>query len=92
MQMHLHADDPIVRVSGNDFVCALHDSDHEDACRRFEAIQKTIGHYHHGGSASVGFAALLPGDTLRQLAERADVALREVKRGGEPTALAAGAS
>ena len=92
MQMHLHADDPIVRVSGNDFVCALHDSDPEDACRRFEAIQKTIGHYHHGGSASVGFAALLPGDTLRQLAERADIALREVKRGGEPSALAAGAS
>jgi diguanylate cyclase (GGDEF)-like protein len=80
IQTHLRSYDPIVRVGGDEFVCALGDCTPHDARRRFQAIQATIQHTHPTASISVGFAPLYPSDTLQQLTERGDKALYETKR------------
>jgi PAS domain S-box-containing protein/diguanylate cyclase (GGDEF)-like protein len=71
MQVHFHDDDPIVRMSGDHFLCAVQGSE-ADARSRVAGAEKTIEHYHHGASINVTMAALRPGETLWQLANRAD--------------------
>jgi diguanylate cyclase (GGDEF)-like protein len=80
MQEHLRSYDPIVRMGGDEFVCALVDCTPDDAHRRFQDIRATIKQTHLAASISVGFAALCPQDTLAQLTERGDTALYAVKR------------
>mgnify|MGYP001793277668 CR=1 FL=1 len=72
--------DEIVRVGGDEFVCALGDADPGEARRRFRAIGATLERSHPGASVSVGFAALRPDDTLAQLTQRGDFSLYEAKR------------
>ena len=79
IRAHLRAYDPIVRVGGDEFLCALGDSVPEDARPRFQAIAATIEQTRQGASISVGFAELRPGDTLAQLTQRGDMALYEAK-------------
>jgi len=81
IRAHLRAYDPVVRVGGDEFVCALGDSVSEDARPRFQAIAATIEQTRQGASISVGFAELRPGDTLAHLTERGDAALYEAKHG-----------
>jgi diguanylate cyclase (GGDEF)-like protein len=71
LQVHFHPDDPIARMSGDHFLCALQGSEH-DAQRRVAGAEKTIELYHHGASIDVRMAALRSGETLWQLANRAD--------------------
>jgi diguanylate cyclase (GGDEF)-like protein len=80
IQLHLRSYDPIVRVGGDEFVCALGDCTPDDARRRFRDIQATIEQNHSAASISAGFAALRSEDTLEQLTLRGDVALYEAKR------------
>jgi two-component system cell cycle response regulator len=75
----LRSYDPVMRFGGDEFVCVLSDTDLNDARRRFEAIQTALQAAHPGGSISVGFAELRPGDTLDELMSRGDTALREAK-------------
>jgi PAS domain S-box-containing protein/diguanylate cyclase (GGDEF)-like protein len=82
MQSELHGDDPIVRLSGDHFLCALQGSDARDARRRFAAVEKTIELYHHGASTDVRLAVLRSGDKLRELAHRADAGLSTEARVG----------
>lgn len=77
---HLRSYDVIVRVGGNEFVCALGDNDPGEARRRFQAIGATLQRSHPGASISVGFAALRPDDTSAQLTQRNDASLYEAKR------------
>lgn len=91
MQAHLRSYDPVVRVGGDEFVCALGDCTLADASRRFHEIQSTMRQTRPAASISVGFAPLGPGDTLEQLVAAADAALYEVKHAG-PAAVPGNAS
>jgi diguanylate cyclase (GGDEF)-like protein/PAS domain S-box-containing protein len=82
IQRHLRSYDPVVRVGGDEFVCALSNSRPDDARRRFREIAATIEQTQPGASVSVGFAELRPEDTLDRLTERGDKALYEAKSAG----------
>jgi diguanylate cyclase (GGDEF)-like protein len=79
IQAHLRSYDPVVRVGGDEFICALGDCTIADARRRFHEIQATMRRVQPAVSVSVGFAPLCPGDTLEQLIAAADAALYKVK-------------
>jgi diguanylate cyclase (GGDEF)-like protein len=79
MQTHLRSYDPIVRIGGDEFVCALADCQPDDARRRFQEIQATIQQLQPATRISVGYAQLRPGDTLDELTKRGDAALYEAK-------------
>jgi diguanylate cyclase (GGDEF)-like protein len=81
IQAHLRSYDPVVRVGGDEFICALGDCTIADARARFHEIQSTMRKGQPAVSISVGFAPLCPGDTLEQLIAAADAALYEVKQG-----------
>ena len=80
MRTSLRSYDSIVRVGGDEFLCALPDSTPDDARRRFQQISAALGRSQGFASISVGCAALHPQDTLEQLTERCDSALGEAKR------------
>jgi diguanylate cyclase (GGDEF)-like protein len=80
IQKHLRSYDPIVRVGGDEFVCALADASLEEARRRFAGISETIEEVRPAAAISVGFAAMRPNETLAHLAARGDKNLYEVKR------------
>jgi diguanylate cyclase (GGDEF)-like protein len=79
MREHLRSYDPIVRIGGDEFVCALVDCTPDQAECRFHEIHATIKQSQPAGSISVGFAALRPEDTLKQLTQRGDADLYAVK-------------
>lgn len=79
IQQHLRSYDPIVRVGGDEFVCALADTSLEEARRRFDGISATIEKIHPAAAISVGFASMRPDETLAQLAARGDKKLYEAK-------------
>jgi diguanylate cyclase (GGDEF)-like protein len=79
IQEHLRSYDPIVRVGGDEFVCALADASIEEARRRFEGISATIKELRPAAAISVGFAAMRPSETLAHLAARGDEDLYEAK-------------
>lgn len=80
MRSSLRSYDPIVRVGGDEFICALAGADVEEAEGRFAAIRESL-RVELGASVSVGLAELRPRDTLADLRRRGDEALYEVKRG-----------
>ena len=77
---HLRSYDPIIRIGGDEFVCALTDCTASDARQRFEAIRLTLEQTHPSASFSVGFAEMRDQDTLERLLERGDADLYEAKR------------
>jgi diguanylate cyclase (GGDEF)-like protein len=80
IQEHLRAYDTLVRVGGDEFVCALVDCTAAIARSRFQKMRATIHHTRPAASISVGFAELHPGDNLEKLTIRADHALYDAKR------------
>lgn len=64
--------DLIMRFGGDEFVCALSNSDIEDVRRRFAEVSRALGECHAGGSITVGFAELDGEDTPEELIHRAD--------------------
>jgi two-component system cell cycle response regulator len=79
IKKHLRSYDPIVRVGGDEFVCALADASLDDARRRFEGISASIEELRPAAAISVGFAAMRPNETLAHLAARGDANLYEAK-------------
>lgn len=77
LRSNLRPYDPIVRVGGDEFVCAMSDTDLDGARLRFDRVQEAI----EGGAVTVGLAALRPDDSLSDLTERGDAELRR-SRGG----------
>ncbi|HYM55505.1 MAG TPA: GGDEF domain-containing protein, partial [Solirubrobacteraceae bacterium] len=75
----LRSYDPIVRVGGDEFICALSGIDVEMGQRRFAEIREVL-RADKDTSISVGFAALQRGDTLADLTARGDEALYRAKR------------
>ncbi len=80
IQPRLRSYDAIVRVGGDEFVCALGESVPAEAARRFAEMSAALGATRPDASISVGFAALRPGDTLATLTRRGDAALYAAKR------------
>jgi diguanylate cyclase (GGDEF)-like protein len=80
IQKHLRSYDTLVRVGGDEFICALGDCTPDVAHSRFEDIRATMHPPEPARSISVGFAELLADDTLETLTTRADIALYEAKR------------
>jgi len=74
----LRSYDPVVRVGGDEFICALSGIDLEMGHRRFAEIGEVLL-AKDNISLSVGLAALQRGETLAELSARGDAALFEVK-------------
>jgi diguanylate cyclase (GGDEF)-like protein len=74
----LRSYDPIVRVGGDEFICALSGIDLEMGQRRFAEIGEVL-RADKDTSISVGFAALKRDDTLADLTARGDAALYQAK-------------
>jgi diguanylate cyclase (GGDEF)-like protein len=92
MQLHLRSYDPIVRVGGDEFICAMVDCTPAEALYRFREIRATIRQTQPAASFSVGFETLREGDTLQELIERGDAALYEAKQSRLPPLPAASRS
>jgi diguanylate cyclase (GGDEF)-like protein len=67
--------DLIVRVGGDELVCVLPDVAVEDLRLRIDAVNRELAGCWAGGSLTVGFAQLEPGDTPEDLVGRADADL-----------------
>jgi diguanylate cyclase (GGDEF)-like protein len=80
IQEHLRAYDTLVRVGGDEFVCALGDCTRIVARGRFQAIRATLQQTQPVASITVGLAELRPTDTLEQLIKRADADFYQAKR------------
>jgi diguanylate cyclase (GGDEF)-like protein len=72
--------DHVVRVGGDEFICAIVEADLEQAGRIFAEIQAHLEGADGGGSMSFGLASLREDDTLDTLIERSDGELRKAKR------------
>jgi diguanylate cyclase (GGDEF)-like protein/PAS domain S-box-containing protein len=78
-QEHLRSYDPVVRMGGDEFVCALVDATAQEVRCRFEEIQATLMTSRPEASISFGLAELRPEDSLEELMARGDQALYESK-------------
>jgi diguanylate cyclase (GGDEF)-like protein len=74
--------DPLVRMGGDEFVCAFPSPDLGTAQDRFAQIKEVLSESDGDASISVGFAELRAEETLEGLIARADEALYERKRAG----------
>lgn len=79
MRARLRPYDPVVRVGGDEFVCALSEVDLGQASMIFYDVQVIFAGATDGASVSFGLAGLLPDDDLATLLERGDLALREAR-------------
>ena len=75
----LRSYDPVVRVGGDEFLCALSDTRLPVATRRIREVQAALP---AGATISGGLAELCPGEMLDALTARADAELGRAKRGG----------
>jgi diguanylate cyclase (GGDEF)-like protein len=80
LRSNLRSFDPVVRYGGDEFVCGLGGADLADVQRRFDVIGRSLER-EVGVRISVGFAALVEGDSLDELTARADAALLDAKNG-----------
>lgn len=79
IRSNLRSYDPIVRFGGDEFVCALTDSDLPDARDRFQHVQGALQRTRGGGSISVGLTMLEDDESLEQVCRRGHRALYEAK-------------
>ena len=80
MRSRLRSYDPVVRVGGDEFVCALSHTEIDQAKRTLGDVQSAFDTVGRGKfSMTFGLAALQPDDSLATLMERSDAALRTAK-------------
>jgi diguanylate cyclase (GGDEF)-like protein len=77
MREKLRTYDLIVRYGGDEFLCAVTGLDLDHTMQRMAMINPALAASREGGSVSVGFAQLLPGDTAAALVARADADLAQ---------------
>ena len=68
LKRHVRTYDLVMRLGGDEFLCALPDATLDDAHGRFDDLNADL----HEGSVSVGFAALRDGENSENLVDRAD--------------------
>jgi diguanylate cyclase (GGDEF)-like protein len=79
MRSRLRSYDPVVRMGGDEFVCALPDADLDQAAQVVGDMGRSLTATRPGASMSFGLSALAPGDTAATLIKRSDDAMRETK-------------
>jgi GGDEF domain-containing protein len=72
---HLRSYDIIVRIAGDEFLCAMSGATIEDARQRFGAVHTALAADPDPCEIKVGFAALAPEDSAAELTARADADL-----------------
>ncbi|HUY83870.1 MAG TPA: GGDEF domain-containing protein [Steroidobacteraceae bacterium] len=72
---HLRSYDLIVRQGGDEFLCAMSGATVDDARQRFRSVRAALAEDPDPCEIKVGFAALAPDDSARDLIERADADL-----------------
>jgi diguanylate cyclase (GGDEF)-like protein len=78
---HLRSYDLVVRLGGDEFLCAMSGATSEEARRRFAAVQAELATAPDPCELKVGFAAFEPDDDAADLVKRADAELpREPRR------------
>ena len=77
---HMRSYDLIIRMGGDEFLCALSDVTAEVAAERFEAVQLALATQDRPRAFRAGIAELVSGDSLTALIERADAQLAGNRR------------
>ncbi len=72
--------DLIVRVGGDEFLCAMSDMTRADARQRFNAIGSALAATSEAGALRTGFAELSGEDTATEVIARADSELNDTRR------------
>jgi diguanylate cyclase (GGDEF)-like protein len=83
MQTHLRSYEPVIRLSGDEFICTIADATIEGVRERFAEITTELNITPDDGSITVGFAQLAHGDSPMDLIDRADndlIAARNTQR------------
>ena len=78
---HLRPYDLIVRLAGDEFLCAMSNMTLPDARRRFSAIASALAATSEAGALRTGFAELTGDETATELMARADSQLIDSRRG-----------
>lgn len=79
LRAHQRSYDPIVRVGGDEFVCAFSNTSLKAAARRLEEVKAALERDPVNASISSGLAELHPGETLEGLTARGDAELYRAK-------------
>jgi diguanylate cyclase (GGDEF)-like protein len=72
MQTHLRSYEPVIRLSGDEFICTIADATIESVRERFAQITQQLNITPDDGSITIGFAKLAQGDSPMDLIDRAD--------------------
>jgi diguanylate cyclase (GGDEF)-like protein len=75
LRRHLRTYDLIVRLGGDEFLCAMSGATRNDARTRFRAIRAALAAEPDHSEIKVGFATLSPQDSVDALIQRADAEL-----------------
>jgi diguanylate cyclase (GGDEF)-like protein len=77
---HLRSYDLIIRLAGDEFLCAMSDITVPEARERFRGIANALGAAPCPAAISTGFAELAPGQPVAELIARADKEMIESRR------------
>jgi diguanylate cyclase (GGDEF)-like protein len=77
---HMRCYDLLVRLGGDEFLCAMSGATRDDARKRFRAIKDALATGPDRCEIKVGFAALSPQDGADELIRRADAELPITRR------------
>ena len=69
---HLRSYDLIIRMGGDEFVCAMSNMTMDDARRRFKEVGEALAGAPQWGAIRTGFAEVTPDETSAELIARAD--------------------
>lgn len=72
VRAHLRSYDLVIRVGGDEFVCAMTDMTLLDACKRFGVVATTLAADPQAGAIRSGIAQLAAHETAAELIARAD--------------------
>ena len=78
---HLRSYDLVVRLGGDEFLCAMSGTTLADTRRRFRAIQAALAAAPDARSVTCGFAELVAGEGAAELVDRTDREMLAARRG-----------